>query len=58
MLTPIGTWTGKPIEIPLSLKGMMADKPDRCAVIVQGEKLGPILGVAVMGETAGSGAPH
>lgn len=48
MLTPIGSWTGKAVEIPLSTGGMTADKPDSCAVFVQAERLGPILGVAAM----------
>jgi len=48
MLTPIGSWMGEPVEIPLSLAGMTAEEPDGYAVIVQGEDLGPILGAAVM----------
>lgn len=48
VLTPIGSWNGQPVEIPLSIKGMLPEIPDRCAVLVQGDDLGPILGVAFM----------
>jgi len=48
ILTPIGSWNGQPVEIPLSIKGMLPEVPDRCAVLVQGEDMGPVLGAAVM----------
>ncbi|MHA1107490.1 MAG: DUF1223 domain-containing protein [Alphaproteobacteria bacterium] len=40
----IGDWTGKPVKIDLSLKELGAEGRDSCAVIVQQNGNGPILG--------------
>ena len=42
--TRIGSWTGAPVKIPLSLKRLGAEGRDACAVIVQQDGNGPILG--------------
>jgi len=48
VLTPIGTWTGAAMEIPVSLAGMTEKAVDGCAVIVQPDGMGRILGAAVL----------
>lgn len=48
VLTPVGTWTGAAMEIPVSLAGMTEKAVDGCAVIVQPDGMGPILGAAAL----------
>lgn len=48
VLTPIGTWTGKRLEIPVLLAGMTDIAVDGCAVIIQSDMYGPILGAAIL----------
>ena len=44
----IGTWTGKAIEIPISLIEAKRDGRGGCVVIVQQGRTGPILGAALL----------
>ncbi|MDA1088957.1 MAG: DUF1223 domain-containing protein [Proteobacteria bacterium] len=45
-MTRIGTWTGQAVEITTKASEMAAQGRDGCAVIVQSEKTGRILGAA------------
>lgn len=47
-LTPIGMWTGKPITIRLERDTVKQSDTDRCAVIIQSGKAGPVLGAALL----------
>ena len=44
VLKRIGSWTGKAVKIDLALKRLGAAGRDACAVIVQQDGNGPILG--------------
>ena len=43
-MTRIGTWTGQPLDITTKASDMSVKGRDSCAVIVQSEKTGRILG--------------
>ena len=45
-MTRIGTWTGQPLDITTKASDMSVKGRDSCAVIVQSEKTGRILGAA------------
>ena len=44
----IGTWRGAAMDIPLALSDLAAGGRDGCAVVVQRDRLGPVIGAARM----------
>ena len=44
MLSPVGTWQGAPVDVTLSLEALGAAGRDACAVLVQANGSGAILG--------------
>ena len=44
MLSPVGTWQGAPVDGTLSLEALGAAGRDACAVLVQANGSGAILG--------------
>jgi len=49
-LKPIGTWTGEAQTLSLPHDAVMTADADRCAVILQDESSGAILGAALLGD--------
>lgn len=47
-LTPIGTWNGKPMTVQLERHTFMRPNTERCAVLLQQGKAGPIIGAALL----------
>jgi hypothetical protein len=47
-LLPIGTWSGKAMSVQLERHSFMHDGAERCAVLVQQGRAGPIVGAALM----------
>lgn len=47
-LIPIGMWNGKPMTVQLERHSIMHAGADRCAVLVQQGRAGPIVGAALM----------
>ena len=47
-LMPIGMWNGKPMTVQLERHSFMRPDADRCAVILQQGKAGPIVGAALL----------
>jgi hypothetical protein len=47
-LTPIGMWNGKPMTVQLERHSFMRPGADRCAVLLQQGKAGPIVGAALL----------
>jgi hypothetical protein len=47
-LMPIGMWNGKPMTVQLERHSFMRPGADRCAVILQQGKAGPIVGAALL----------
>ena len=45
-LTPVGAWTGQALSIKLAKAELMATKSDGCAVLLQADGQGPMLGAA------------
>ena len=45
----LGMWQGKAMEITLMCEQLMAGGRDGCAIIVQKDRYGPILGAASLG---------
>jgi hypothetical protein len=45
---PIGMWNGKPMTVQLERHSFMRPDADRCAVILQQGKAGPIVGAALL----------
>ncbi len=45
-MVPVGTWSGKPISIPVSMKAPTTDDTQRTAVLLQEGTDGPIIGAA------------
>jgi hypothetical protein len=48
-LTPVGTWTGRPLRIQLARSALMRPGLESVAVLIQQGKAGPIIGAAVTG---------
>lgn len=46
-LMPVGTWHGKPMTVDLDLHTFMHQQAERCAVLVQHGRGGPIIGAAL-----------
>ena len=49
-LMPIGMWNGKPMTVQLERHSFMRPGADRCAVLLQQGKAGPIVGAALLGQ--------
>jgi hypothetical protein len=49
-LIPIGMWNGKPMTVRLPRDSFMRPGTERCAVLLQQGKAGPIVGAALMGQ--------
>jgi len=49
-LMPIGMWNGKPMTVQLERHSFMRPDADRCAVILQQGKAGPIVGAALLSQ--------
>jgi hypothetical protein len=47
-LMPIGMWSGKPMTVQLARHSFMRPGADKCAVLLQQGKAGPILGAAML----------
>jgi hypothetical protein len=47
-LMPIGMWNGKPMTVQLERHSFMRPGADRCAVLLQQGKAGPIVGAALL----------
>jgi hypothetical protein len=47
-LMPIGMWSGKPVTVQLARHSFMRPGADRCAVLLQQGKAGPIIGAALL----------
>jgi hypothetical protein len=47
-LMPIGTWSGKAMTVQLERHSFMQGNAERCAVLVQQGRAGPIVGAALM----------
>jgi len=47
-LIPIGMWNGKPMTVQLERHSFMRPGADRCAVLLQQGKAGPIIGAAML----------
>jgi hypothetical protein len=47
-LIPVGTWNGKPMTVKLERHDVMYGDADRCAVLVQQGRGGPIVGAALL----------
>jgi hypothetical protein len=47
-LMPIGMWSGKPMTVQLARHSFMRPGADKCAVLLQQDKAGPILGAAML----------
>jgi hypothetical protein len=47
-LIPVGTWNGKPMTVRLDRYNVMFGDADRCAVLVQQGRGGPIIGAALL----------
>jgi hypothetical protein len=47
-LIPIGMWNGKPMTVQLERHSFMQPGADRCAVLLQQGRAGPIIGAALM----------
>jgi hypothetical protein len=49
-LMPIGMWNGKPMTVQLERHSFMRPGADRCAVLMQQGKAGPIVGAALLSQ--------
>ena len=49
-LIPIGMWNGKPMTVRLPRDSFMRPGTERCAVLLQQGKAGPIVGAALMAQ--------
>jgi hypothetical protein len=47
-LTPVGMWSGKPMTVHLERHSFMLPGTERCAVLLQQGKAGPIIGAAML----------
>ena len=47
-MMPIGMWSGKPVTVQLARHSFMRPGADRCAVLLQQGKAGPIIGAALL----------
>jgi len=47
-LMPIGTWNGKPMTVQLQRHSLAAESPERCAVLLQQGRAGPIVGAGLL----------
>jgi hypothetical protein len=47
-LMPIGMWSGKPMTVHLARHSFMRPGADKCAVLLQQGKAGPIIGAAML----------
>jgi hypothetical protein len=47
-IMPIGMWSGKPVSVQLARHSFMREGADRCAVLLQQGKAGPIIGAAFL----------
>ena len=47
-LIPIGMWNGKAMTVQLERRSFMRPGTDRCAVLLQQGKAGPIVGAALL----------
>jgi hypothetical protein len=47
-LIPIGMWSGKPMSVQLARHSFMRKDAERCAVLLQQGRGGPIIGAALM----------
>jgi hypothetical protein len=47
-LIPIGTWSGRPLKVQLERHAVMRPGSERCAVLLQQGKAGPVIGAAML----------